>query len=101
MKSRNRRSVPGTYSARRLLQVEPPDSQTIPVLIQAVRAGLEEEESYSAFRSSNSTHALYDIANTTGTIVYLAAVFEPEPNGITLAGARRCSDPIGSRPSWS
>jgi hypothetical protein len=29
------------------------------------------------------THALFDIANATGTIVYLAAVFEPDPNGTT------------------
>ncbi|HEY0555694.1 MAG TPA: hypothetical protein VGG20_15665 [Thermoanaerobaculia bacterium] len=29
------------------------------------------------------THALYDIANATGTIVYLAAVFEPDPNSTT------------------
>ena len=29
------------------------------------------------------THALYDIANTTGTIVYLAAVFEPDPDSTT------------------
>jgi hypothetical protein len=74
--------VAGGASARfqtwRLLLIEPPDSQTIPIMIQAVREGLEGEESFQMKLEVPAATARV-VADGARALLEFAAVFRPDP----------------------